>query len=68
LFRRSPCSGFGGEPLDSPILTRLLRERFAEIDFAKAADEMRVFLHDPRELDLWSTEFFFDLAERVEAG
>ena len=57
-----------GEPLDSQILTRLLRERFAEIDFTKAADEVRVFLHDPRELDLWSMEFFLDLAKRVEAG
>lgn len=50
------------------ILTRLLRERIAEIDFRKAADEVRVFLHDPRELELWSTEFFLDIADRIEVG
>lgn len=53
------------EPLTFGIVTRLLKERFETIDFRKAADEVRPFLHDPRELDLWSPEFFLDLADRV---
>jgi hypothetical protein len=30
-----------------------------------AADEVRVFLPDPRELELWSQEFFGDLAAKL---
>lgn len=57
-----------GDPLDHQTLIRLLRERIAEIDFGKAADEVRPFLHDPRELELWSTDFFLEVAGRIAAG
>jgi hypothetical protein len=57
-----------GGILDRDTLTRLLRQRFEKIDFRKAAEEVRVFLQDPRELELWSTDFFLDLADRIEAG
>jgi hypothetical protein len=43
----------------------LLLARFADIDFKKAADEVRIFISDPRELELWSSSFFNDLAERI---
>jgi len=35
------------------ILHKLLKERFDRIDIAAAADEVRPFLRDPRELVLW---------------
>lgn len=55
-----------GEPLTPDILRRLLKDRIEEVDIAKAADEVRVFLHDPRELDLWSKEFFLSLADQID--
>jgi len=54
-------------PLTAEILMGLLLDRFSAIDFAKAADEVRVFLPDPRELELWSLEFFGDLASQLGA-
>jgi len=57
-----------GEPISCGILEQLLRERFAGIDFRQAADEVRVFLPDPRELELWSQGFFDGLAGRLGAG
>lgn len=57
-----------GEPLTPDHLIRLLKERFAKIDFKKAAEEVQVFLHDRRELEIWSTEFFLALADRVESS
>lgn len=63
--RMRQAGHWDGEPLNLVILNNLLRERFSGIDFKKAADEVRVFLSDPRELDLWSQEFFNDLAERM---
>lgn len=56
---------WNGEPINLEILKRLLRQKFTEIDFKKAANEVRVFITDPRELDLWSVSFFNDLAKRM---
>jgi Nucleotidyl transferase AbiEii toxin, Type IV TA system len=54
----------GGE-ITRQVLVDLLRERFAAVDFKNAAEEVRVFLPDPRELELWSREFFDGLALRL---
>lgn len=58
---------WSGEPITSETLTRLLEKRFDEVDFREEAEEVRVFLHDAREVELWSREFFKDLAARVPA-
>ena len=57
-----------GGTMTRQVLVDLLHERFAAIDFKQAADEVRVFLPDPRELQLWSREFFDGLAVRLGAG
>lgn len=57
----------GGE-ITRQVLVDLLRERFAAVDFKSAAEEVRVFLPDPRELELWSREFFDGLAVRLREG
>lgn len=54
-----------GATITQQLLVNLLRERFATIDFQQAAGEVRVFLPDPRELQLWSHEFFDGLAVRM---
>jgi predicted nucleotidyltransferase component of viral defense system len=46
------------DPLDGPKILQLLDERFAQVDFAQAAEDVRPFIRDPRSLDLWSREFF----------
>lgn len=43
----------------------MLHERFEKVDLAAAADEVRPYLRDARELDLWSEEFFKDLTCRL---
>jgi predicted nucleotidyltransferase component of viral defense system len=58
---------WSGETITSETLTRLLEKRFDEVDFREAAEEARVFLHDAREVELWSRGFFKDLAARVPA-
>lgn len=59
---------WNGGTITRNVLVDLLRERFATIDFKQAADEVRVFLSDPRELQLWSREFFDGLAGRLGKG
>ncbi len=53
------------DKLNPAGLQSLLMERFENVDPAAAADEVRPFLRDARELDLWSAEFFRDLVNRL---
>ncbi len=48
--------------LDVPTLQDLLKQRFQSVDIKAAAEEVRPFLRDPRELTLWSEDFFVELA------
>lgn len=53
------------ESLDISTLKELLLERIEGVDIAAAAEEVRPFLRDPRELTLWSDSFFADLVSRL---
>lgn len=59
---------WNGGAITRQVLVDLLRERFADVDFKQAAEDVRVFLPDPRELQLWSREFFDGLAARLGVG
>lgn len=56
------------EVLDLAMLHALLKERFERVDIAAAAEEVRPFLRDSRELALWSRNLFADLASHVQAS
>jgi predicted nucleotidyltransferase component of viral defense system len=56
------------EPLNLVGLQTLLKERIQSVDLAQAAQEVRPFLRDPRELTLWSENFFIDLISRLNAA
>jgi predicted nucleotidyltransferase component of viral defense system len=51
--------------LDIASVQTLLKERIRSVDLTAAAEEVRPFLRDPRELELWNEEFFVGLCERV---
>ncbi len=56
------------ERLDLAGLQSLLSERFGKVDLAAAADEVRPYLRDARELALWSEAFFKELIPRLAAS
>ena len=56
------------EELDLTTLRSLLEERIATVNIAAAAEEVRPFLRDARELTLWSGEFFLDLLPRLHVA
>ena len=56
------------EELDLTTLRSLLEERIATVNIAAAAEEVRPFLRDARELTLWSDEFFLDLLPRLHVA
>jgi predicted nucleotidyltransferase component of viral defense system len=46
----------------------LLRDRIRSVDIAAAAEDVRPFLRDPRELQLWNEEFFMQLIPQLRAA
>ena len=55
-------------PLDTPGLRQRLAERFAAVDFEQAKEDIAPFLKDPRELRLWSAQFFLELIPQIRTG
>lgn len=53
------------EKLDVTTLQTLLTKRFESVDITAAAEEVRPFLRDPRELVLWSKDLFMGLASKI---
>jgi len=45
----------------------LLKDRIRSVDIAAAAEDVRPFLRDPRELQLWNEEFFMQLIPQLQA-
>ena len=56
---------WNGKSVTSKVLKNLLNVRFSKLDFKETADEVRVFLHDSRDVELGSKDFFIDLAVRI---
>ncbi len=47
-------------------LKEVLNERFVSVDFNKAKDDIRPFIKDQRELDVWSRDFFSQITENIK--
>ena len=55
-----------GRELDVTQLRRLLRQRFHEVDFDQAKRDVRPFIRDEAELELWDSAFFQSLVSKME--
>lgn len=53
--------------LDETALRQRLAQRFQEVDFDQAREDVRPFVRDAAALALWSREFFLGLVEQVRA-
>ena len=54
--------------LEISQLRQLLRQRFQQVDFDQAKRDVRPFIRDEAELELWDSAFFQSLVERIEAA
>ena len=54
-----------GKILTPSDLKKLLEESIATVDFPAASADVRPFLADSSELDLWSADFFREIAARI---
>lgn len=66
LEARLRASGhWTGERLRIRDVRRLILERIDSIDVATVRDDVQRFLVDPREVEIWSKDFFRDLVGRI---
>jgi len=67
LGKRMEQSGHleSGKTLSREVFERLLSDRIGSIDFSMAKRDVAPFLHDVREIEVWSAEFFLDVLRRV---
>lgn len=51
--------------LNREKLIKILKERFATIDYTQAKNDVLPFIRDKSKLELWSKEFFQDITESI---
>lgn len=56
------------ERFNIDVVQTLLKDRIRSVDIAAAAEDVRPFLRDPRELQLWNEEFFMQLIPQLQAA
>ena len=61
-------SNYIAEDYDLTIenLKQLLNERFSNMDFAQAKEDVLPFVKDKSKLDLWSKEFFIEITKQLQ--
>ena len=47
----------------SELLSSMLQERFSEIDYSQAKQDVIPFIKDSEKLQLWSEEFFQNITD-----
>jgi predicted nucleotidyltransferase component of viral defense system len=66
--RIAQSEGARAEPLNIGTVQTLLKERIRNVDIDAAAEDVRPFLRDPRELQLWNAEFFMQLIQQLRTA
>lgn len=57
---------FNGMDMDKEFFTKLLKERLSSTDINMVKRDVLPFIQNPQELNIWSNEYFFQLADRVK--
>lgn len=57
---------FNGLALTKDSFLDILRERLGKADVAKVKQDVRPYLHSDAELEIWSNDYFLQLAEMIE--
>ena len=56
---------FNGMDMDRESFTSSLKERFSSTDISLVKRDVLPFIQNPKELDIWSNDYFLQLADRI---
>lgn len=57
---------FNGMDMGKEVFTKLLKERLSSTDINMVKRDVLPFIQNPQELNIWSNEYFLQLADRVK--
>ena len=57
---------FNGKELDRKQFAELLKEKLALADMAQVKNDVRPFLKNAHDMDIWSNDYFLQLADRIQ--
>ena len=60
------CKQFNDEDITPESFKERLKERLSSADIKQVKDDVLPFVRNPKELDIWSTDYFVQLAEMVQ--
>jgi len=56
---------FNGEDVTKESFMSLLRNKLATTDIERVKEDVIGFVDNPHELDIWSNDYFLQLADRI---
>lgn len=59
---------FNGKDISPAEFKEALQERFANADISQVKQDVLPFLNNPKELDIWSNDYFLQLAGMIKIG
>ena len=62
------CKQFNGEDITPESFKNKLIERLSTADIKQVKEDVLPFVRNPKELDIWSNDYFVQLAEMVKMG
>ena len=62
------CKQFNGEDITPESFKEKLIERLSTADMKQVKEDLLPFVRNPKELDIWSNDYFVQLAEMVRIG
>lgn len=62
------CKQFNGEDITPASFKEKLIERLSTADIRQVKEDVLPFVRNPKELDIWSNDYFVQLAEMVKMG
>ena len=62
------CKQFNGDDITPESFKEKLIERLSTADIKQVKEDVLPFVRNPKELDLWSNDYFVQLAEMVKIG
>ena len=62
------CKQFNGEDITPESFKEKLIERLSTADIKQVKEDVLPFVRNPKELDIWSNDYFVQLAEMVKMG
>ena len=62
------CKQFNGEDITPELFKEKLIERLSTADIKQVKEDVLPFVRNPKELDIWSNDYFVQLAEMVRIG